>query len=96
MAKISIGEIRSDVPVPDDCQSEFKFPTGGRPMQLLRYKIEQLEIGQSVAVKNKDGEIRRKFKDRVRQCATNAGKKLKRSHVVRWTSEDEVTIWRIE
>jgi len=95
MKKMQIGEIRSDVPVPDDCASDFKFPTSGRPMQLLRYRIEQMEIGQSITVKNSDSEIRRKFKDRVRQCAAHAGRKLNRSHTVRWVSETEVTIWRI-
>lgn len=95
MNSMEISEIRSDIPVPDDCGGEFKFPTSGRPMQLLRYRVEQLEVGQSVTVKNSNSEVRRKFKDKVRQTASHAAKKLKRAHTVRWTAENEVTIWRI-
>lgn len=95
MIQMQVGEIRSDVPVPEDCQDSFRFPTSGRPMQLLRYRIEQMEIGQSITVNNTSGEIRRKFKDKVRQSAAHAGRKLNRSHTVRWTGETEVTIWRI-
>ena len=62
---------------------------------MFRYRIEQLEIGQSITVSNNDSEERSKFKDRVRQSASHAGRKLKRLHTVRWTGDTEVTIWRI-
>jgi len=95
MAQVQVGEIRDDVPVPEDCQGDFKFPTNGRPMQLLRYRIEQMQISQSITVSNSSNELRRKFKDKVRQSAAHAGRKLNRTYTARWTTDTDVTIWRL-
>ncbi len=93
-----IGEIRDDVPVPEviDKWKSIKFPTAGRPMELLRHRVESLNVGESFSITAQEGEDIRKMKDRLSSARKQTMKKKPCRFTVKRVGENEFTIWRIE
>ena len=92
---MNISEIRSDIEVPFSAWNQVKFPTKGRPQNLLRHRIESLEISQSIVIDIDEKDDIHKFVDRIRASAKHAARKTGRKFIVR-KAEKIVTVWRVQ
>lgn len=93
---MQIGDVRSDVSLPSFSKRAYRSPTNGQPVNLLRFQIDSLEVGQSFSVTATEQDNMEKIRCRISSSRTQVMKKKKCKFILRKTDERTFTIWRLE